>query len=235
MTFSSRAVRSTAPGTERRSATPGRLLEDARLRSPEQRAAFVAAARELATETGSSAFTVQQVVARSGRSLKSFYRHFAGKDDLLAALLEEDIAVGALFLTEMVDAHRDPPARLEAWVTGLFDLLAAGDEGYVAVLVREYQRLGHTRPADLERAVSPFVDLLAGELRAAVDAGAARSADPGLDARLVFELMMASIFAVVLGRDRRPPAEVARHVWRFTAEGLGAAPSGRPPSRRGRR
>jgi AcrR family transcriptional regulator len=235
MAFSTGAGPATGIGTARRPASVGVALDDARLRSAEQRSAFVAAARELATETGSSAFTVQQVVARSGRSLKSFYRHFAGKDDLLAALLEEDIAVGALFLAEMVDAHRDPPARLEAWVTGLFDLLAAGDEGYVAVLVREYQRLGHTRTADLERAVSPFVDLLAGELRAAADAGAARSADPGHDARLVFELMMASIFAVVLGRDRRPPAEVARHVWRFAAQGLGVAPGGRPPVRRRRR
>jgi len=227
MAFSPRGVPGAQARVERWGPQPS--LDEARARSVRQRSLFVAAARELATETGSAAFTVQQVVARSGGSLKSFYRHFAGKDDLLAALLEEDIAVGALFLAEMIDTRGDPAERLEMWVCGLFDLLAAGDEGYVAVLVGEYQRLGQTRQAALERAVAPFVELLAAELRAAVDAGAAHSPDPERDARLVFDLMMAAIFAVVGGRDPRPPAEVARHVWAFTSRGLQARPAGQPP------
>src|SRR5262245_10925090 len=85
-----------------------RSMSDVRARSVARLSSFVQAARELAVETGSSAFTVQQVVARSGQSLKSFYRYFDGKDALLLALMEEDCSVGAIFLAEMIGGHERP-------------------------------------------------------------------------------------------------------------------------------
>src|SRR4029077_5340458 len=104
-----------------------RSLGAARARSVARLAEFVQAARELTAETASSTFTVQQVVERAGQSLKSFYRLFAGKDDLLLALIEEDCAVGALFLTELVDRHELPHEQVRAWIEGIFELMAAGE------------------------------------------------------------------------------------------------------------
>lgn len=175
-----------------------RSLADQRSRSVARLASFVAAARELAAETGSSAFTVQQVVERSGQSLKSFYRHFAGKDDLLLALVEEDIAVGALFLTELVDHHQRPERRVQAWVEGVFDLLAAGEQGYVAVLVREHRRLSEAHPDQMDAALAPFLDLLARDLAAAAATGTIRPGDPARDARTVFDLVLTQIHQLVL-------------------------------------
>src|SRR5262245_30091613 len=100
-----------------------RSLEPARARSVERLERLVGAARELANETGRAAFTVSQVTARAGLSLKSFYRCFAGKDDLLVALIEEDSRLGAGIIAEIVDAHDEPAARLRAYVTGVFELL----------------------------------------------------------------------------------------------------------------
>ncbi|WP_334141572.1 TetR/AcrR family transcriptional regulator [Rhabdothermincola sp.] len=209
-----------------------RSLSEARARSVERLSRFVAAARSLATESASAAFTVQQVVERSGQSLKSFYRLFDGKDDLLLALLEEDCAVGALFLAEMVEAHDDPVERVRAWVTGLFELMAAGDEGYVGVLVREYGRLSEERPDQMEQAVAPFLDLLVDLLERAQDSGAARAQDTRRDATLVFTLVLRCIHELALGRDPRPPSEVAEHVWSFCWHGM-SEPDG--TARRNRR
>lgn len=209
-----------------------RSLSQARTRSVERLSRFVAAARSLATESASAAFTVQQVVERSGQSLKSFYRLFDGKDDLLLALLEEDCAVGALFLAEMVEAHDDPRERVRAWVTGLFELMAAGDEGYVGVLVREYGRLSEERPDQMEQAVAPFLDLLVDLLEQAQDGGVARAQDTRRDATLVFTLVLRCIHELALGRDPRSPAEVAEHVWSFCWYGM-SAPAG--TARRNRR
>jgi AcrR family transcriptional regulator len=197
-----------------------RSLAGARARSVERLSQFVAAARALAAETGSSAFTVQQVVARSGQSLKSFYRHFESKDDLLLALLEEDIAVGALFLGELVSAHDDPVERVRTWFTGLFDLLAAGEQAYVSVLVREHQRLSESRPDELDRAVAPFIDLLADELERGVADGTVRAPEPRRDARLMLHLVLGSIHELVLGRDDRRPDEVGAYVWDFCRRSL---------------
>ncbi len=188
---------------------------------PERVARNVAAARELATESGSAAFTVQQVVERAGESLKGFYRLFDGKDDLLLALLHEDCQVGAQFLGLLIDEHQSPAERLSAWVTGLFGLMASGDQGYVGVLVREFGRLSETRPDQLDRSVAPFIDLLVHELEAAERAGVVRAGDAALDAQLVFALTLASIQGLVVGRDRRTPAEVAEHVSTFVWRGIG--------------
>jgi AcrR family transcriptional regulator len=197
-----------------------RSLADTRARSVARLSLFVAAARSLAEETGSSSFTVQQVVARSGQSLKSFYRYFESKDDLLVALLEEDIAVGALFLRELIDGHETPTERIREWLVGLFELMSAGDKGYVAVLVRESQRLAETRPDLLDAAVAPFLELLAGELERGVAAGVVRAADAQRDAHLVFQLTLSTIHDLVSGRDPRPPAEVVAYLWDFCWGGL---------------
>src|SRR5687768_1817645 len=92
---------------------------------------LLAAARDLANETGNAAFTVAQVVERAGASFKGFYRSFGGKDDLLLALLEADSRVGAVLLADLVDRHDAPERRLRAFVDGIFALATLpGASGY---------------------------------------------------------------------------------------------------------
>lgn len=199
-----------------------RSLAPTRARSVERLSQFVGAARSLAEETGSSGFTVQQVVSRSGQSLKSFYRYFEGKDDLLLALLEEDISVGALFLRELIDAHDEPIDRVRGWLVGLFELASAGEQAYVLLLVREHQRLSEERPDQMRVAVAPFVDLLTAELQAAVAGGSLRRSHPRRDAQLIFHLALAGIRELVTGHDDRPPDDVAADLWDFCSRGLQA-------------
>jgi len=197
-----------------------RSLADTRARSVERLSQFVAAARSLAEESGTSSFTVQQVVARSGQSLKSFYRYFESKDDVLLALLEEDIAVGALFLRDLIDAYEDPVDRVHEWLVGLFELMAAGDQGYVMLLVREHQRLSDSQPDQMRTAVAPFIELLVGDLEAATVVGAIRSGDPRRDAQLIFQLALGAIRDLVSDNDDRSPEEVVAYLWDFCWRGL---------------
>ena len=69
---------------------------------------ILAAARELTEETGGLDFTVQDIVDRSGLSLRSFYKHFGGKDELLLALLEELLRDFADDMRRDVEALRRP-------------------------------------------------------------------------------------------------------------------------------
>jgi AcrR family transcriptional regulator len=194
-----------------------RSLEPARARSAERLERLVSAARDLANETGSAAFTVAQVTARAGLSLKSFYRCFAGKDDLLVALLEEDSRLGATLLAEAVDRHPDPESRLRAYVSGLFEFLQhPGALGYAGVLVREHRRLSEARPDDLDRALAPMITLLETELAAASTPRA--DFDPARDARRVFALLLEGIYDVTLGRVE--PLDEADAVWAFLWAGL---------------
>lgn len=187
---------------------------------------FVDAARTLAEETGAASFTVHQVIERAGLSRKSFYRCFDGRDDLLLALLADDSAVGALLLAQTMGAVRSPRRRVHAWVIGLFDLMAAGEQGYVAVLIREHRRLTETRPEQTEAAVAPFIDLLAEALVRATSAGLTRPGDPRRDASTIFDLVLLKIHDLVVGRSELGPAAMAEYVSAFCWDGLrvGAAP-----------
>ncbi|MBM3670906.1 MAG: TetR/AcrR family transcriptional regulator [Actinobacteria bacterium] len=195
----------------------GRSLEPARARSAERLERLIGAARDLANETGSAAFTVAQVTTRAGLSLKSFYRCFAGKDDLLVALLEEDSRIGAMLLAEAIGGHRDPAQRLRAYVTGLFDLLRhPGAMGYAGMLVREHRRLSEVRPDDLDRALAPMIAVLEAELAAA--STPRTGFDASRDARRVFALLLEGIHNVTLGRV--DPCDEADAAWSFLWAGL---------------
>jgi len=189
-----------------------RSLEPARTRSVARLERFIEAARDLANETGSAAFTVAQVTARAGLSLKSFYRCFAGKDDLLVALIEEDSRIGAALLTDLVDRHTDRSARVRAYVVGVFEMLThPGALGYAGMLVREHRRLSEERPEDLRAALAPMIAVLESEIAALDQAEGSR--EPTRDAELVFALVLEGIHDVALGRVG--PLEQAAYLWGF--------------------
>jgi AcrR family transcriptional regulator len=238
MTFSNSAYHSRhgasphgAPGSGRTAGSAGdsggsewqaralhRSLEGARTRSVERMERLVAAARELANETGTAAFTVTQVTERAGLSLKSFYRCFPGKDELLIALLEEDSRVGASMLAEATAPRPEGVERLRAYVDGLFEFLTLpGALGYAGVLVREHRRLAEGHPVELRAALAPLIDMLAAEL-AAAGLSEEVGRDPSRAAETVFGVLLSGINDVALGRAE--PREVAIYLWRFCWAGL---------------
>ncbi len=180
---------------------------------------LVAAARDLANETGSAAFTVSQVSERARCSLKSFYRCFASKDELLLALLEDDSRLGADILAAQIDAVA-PGERLQSYVVGLFQMLThPGALGYAGVLVREHRRLSEEYPEELDAAIAPLVLLLVDEIERANAAGFVDATDAVQDAHATFTLVLAGIHDVTLGRAA--PLDRADHVWRFVWRALG--------------
>src|SRR6266568_998036 len=68
-----------------------RSLDSARTRAENRVQRFLDAALDLMERSPDKEFTVQEVVERSGQSLRSFYQYFAGKYELLLALFEEAV------------------------------------------------------------------------------------------------------------------------------------------------
>src|SRR3954467_3392154 len=79
-----------------------RSLDPARARAEKRVQRFLDAALELMADSSDKEFTVQQVVERSGQSLRSFYQYFAGKYELLLALFEESVRSTAEHLEQVV-------------------------------------------------------------------------------------------------------------------------------------
>ena len=173
---------------------------------------ILTATRELADANEDASFTVAEDAERAGVSLKSFYRSFTGKDDLLLAILEDDSGMGASMLRDALDRSKSNAPRLERYVNGLFKMARLAP-GYSRVLVREHRRLSVERPAELAAALAPLVDLLEEEIAAGSDA-----ADTKRSAEIVFAVLLDGLADVTLaGRDSK---EVVASVWPFVAGGL---------------
>lgn len=199
-----------------------RSLMAVRDRSSERARRLVDAARVLANERGTAEFTVAEVAVRAGVGLRSFYRHFGSRDELLLALFEEEARHGAELLRSALVGVPEPLERLHRYVVGLCDLLVTGS-GYSSLLVREYLRVGEQRPQELRGALAPFVGFLEAELGAAADAGAIRPVDHH-DAVVLFTTILAHVHARVLLSTPQEGGEASARLWHFCRAAL--APSG---------
>src|SRR5262245_43287067 len=92
-----------------------RSLDPARARAEKRVQRFLDAALELMSRSSEKEFTVQEVVERSGQSLRSFYQYFAGKHELLLALFEESVRTTAEQLDRAIADEDDPLARLRRY------------------------------------------------------------------------------------------------------------------------
>lgn len=207
---------STAPSWEDRALD--RSLAAARDRSSARAHRLVDAARDLAAESGSSAFTVADVATRAGVSLRSFYRHFSGKDDLLLALFEEESRVGAALLADAIGEAGDPLERLRRYTVGLFGYVVTGS-GYASLLVREHLQLGERRSDEMRVALTPLLDLLDAELTAAAAAGEVRAVDRH-DTIIVFALILSHVHAAILFAPGEDVATQAARLWAFCRAAL---------------
>jgi AcrR family transcriptional regulator len=200
-----------------------RSLSGARERSAARARRLVDAARELAAESGSSAaFTVAQVAARAGMSLRSFHRQFGGKDDLLLALFEEESRTGAEALDRALAEVPEPLERVRVFVVGLMGFVVTGS-GYASLLVREHLQLAERRPAELRIALLPLVDLLDAQMSAAAAAGVIRPIDRH-DVVTVFSLILGHVHTAILFTPDADLAHAGERAWAFCSAALGARP-----------
>src|SRR3954462_5843853 len=99
-----------------------RSTRAAKQRAEQRVQRFLDAAQELMADKGTTDFTVQEVVDRSGQSLRSFYQHFDGKHELLLALFEDALKGAADQIRAGATGQADPLDRLKVAVQLLFEL-----------------------------------------------------------------------------------------------------------------
>ena len=95
-----------------------RRLGEARARAVARSTQFMATALELVQESGPGSFTLQALADRANLSLRTFYQHFAGKDELLLALYEDLTSKYTEAIRDEVEAADGPMGQLEAWCRG---------------------------------------------------------------------------------------------------------------------
>jgi AcrR family transcriptional regulator len=226
------ALPSDRPSTWREMAV-ARSLDPARARAEQRVQRFLDAAVDLMHDDAGKDFTVQDVVERSGQSLRSFYQYFAGKHELLLALFEEAVRSTAERLQDVVGGTDDPRERLHRFVIEHYRLCRptprsrrSKPAGPTPVAMAEFgQQLLTEHPKEASVAFVPVVALFEQLLDEAAEAGVIRS---GLHHRrvagVVLQAIMFNAFAATISGSslRTGGHDDAEELWDLVMHGIGA-------------
>lgn len=187
--------------------------------------ALLDAAYDLLDEQGLEGLTIRAVLSRTGLARRAFYERFEGKDDLVLAVFDSSLREAARQFGEMTEKCASPVEALRMIVNSIVvgQLGYEGSSGHrrSAALSREHMRLAQTRPADLQSAVAPLVDLIAEHVREGIRQGMFRRADPQLHARLIYNLVSTTVHTLLLQEEEGAVASLedrealADTIWEF--------------------
>jgi AcrR family transcriptional regulator len=199
-----------------------RSLGKATRRSLDRGAALVTAAGTLLDRSNGDGFTVQEVADEAGQSLRSFYRHFSSKDDLLLAVLEESTLNYVHSIEREASAFDDPLDRLAAALFAANRLPDLNRPGRNVGLSRLHLELAEADPEGVARTREPVALLYRTLIADAEAAGRIGPIDPEVGAYML--MVLTATFAIhrTLGNEfgHRLPS-VEEHV-AYCLQGLSA-------------
>lgn len=210
-------------GTGWRERAVERSLRSARERAVSRSERFIRAGTELLYETGGLDFTVQDLVERSKMSLRSFYQHFASKDELMLAVFEEAIRSFVESLRTPIAAQPEPLEKLRVYVTSFYGAGESADRRTSAALTRYLMVLTADDPSELARVLEPQITLLAEIVDAGVASGSLRR-DVAASALtiLVTQTLMSAVETNVLGTQLMGAPVGADELWSFCRAAVAA-------------
>jgi AcrR family transcriptional regulator len=200
-----------------------RSLDSARLRAESRVQRFLDAAVELLTTGSGKDFTVQEVVERSGQSLRSFYQYFSGKHELLLALFEESVRSTSELLRQEI-AHESAYYRL---CRPTDKKKAVSLNNRPPIMAEFAQQLLTTHPKEAAQAFAPLVALFEELLQEAVSAKVVRAdVRSGPIVGVVLEVIMFNAFSSTIGglSLQLDEGNAAEELWKFVFQGIGAGP-----------
>jgi len=207
-----------------------RSLDSARVRSEGRVQRFLDAGFELlaSAESGKD-FTVQEVVDRSGQSLRGFYQYFAGKHELLLALFDEAIRSTADRLEELIAKEDRALDRLHRFVVEYFRMCLPMPKGRASknhpspVLAEFSHELMTAHQDEATRAFVPLVSLLGKVLADAVAAGVVRRELDHTEAAgaVLATIMFNAAYApTISGVKRTNATRAADQIWTLVSAGI---------------
>ena len=106
-----------------------------------QRGRLLDAMAQAVAESGYGPTTVAQVVARAGVSRKTFYEHFADKEECFLALYDTGIAYVLGRILEALEGHDDPRERVGIGLRAFLGVLSE-EPAFCRAMVAEAQAAG---------------------------------------------------------------------------------------------
>ncbi len=191
-----------------------RALDDRQRGATEEVERILAAAVRVMERVAPEPPRVSDIVAEAGSSNKAFYRYFAGKDDLILAVMERGVAIVVSYLQHQMAKESRPQDKVARWIEGT--LAQVADPHLISMSRAAAGQLAAStnwRTADQD-IMRPLRDLLIEPI------GALGSRDVERDVDAVFSCTATIMRRHVGSTDRPDPADIG-HVVQFCLRGLG--------------
>ena len=95
-----------------------RALDDRQREATEEVERILAAAVRVMERVAPEPPRVSDIVAEAGSSNKAFYRYFAGKEDLILAVMERGVAMVVSYLEHQMAKEHTPRGKIARWIEG---------------------------------------------------------------------------------------------------------------------
>ncbi|WP_406813668.1 TetR/AcrR family transcriptional regulator [Mycobacterium sp. M23085] len=193
-----------------------RALDDRQREATEEVERILAAAVRVMERVAPEPPRVSDIVAEAGSSNKAFYRYFAGKDDLILAVMERGVAIVVSYLEHQMAKEANPRDKVVRWIEGT--LAQVADPHLISMTRAAAGQMSagtSWRVADREM-MRPLRELLVEPI------AALGSTDVERDVEAVFSCT-ASTMRRYVGSAEEPGPDDTAHVVRFCLRGLGAS------------
>jgi AcrR family transcriptional regulator len=200
--------------TSRVTAAVERALDDRQREATEEVERILAAGVRVMERVAPEPPRVSDIVAEAGSSNKAFYRYFAGKDDLILAVMERGVAIVVSYLEHQMAKEREPRDQVARWIEGT--LAQVADPHLISMSRAAAGQLSagtNRRSADQEM-MRPLRGLLVEPV------AALGSSDVERDVEAVFSCTVATMRRYLGSADRPGPDDIA-HLVDFCLRGLG--------------
>jgi AcrR family transcriptional regulator len=179
------------------------------------------AAFEVMKRNGYQAVTVADILAEAGMSTRSFYRHFAGKDELLHAMFRREAEQFAAAITRRVEAAPDPATALVVWIDEILGFGLDRPRAQRAAVLGSSAVMRSLDPDELRRTRGLLLAPLEGVLEAGVADGSFTDADLTGDAFLVSAVAWDTSGRMTEARNRAHKEELRHAAISFAHRALG--------------
>jgi AcrR family transcriptional regulator len=193
------------------SAAVERALDDRQRAAAEEVERILAAAVRVMERVAPEPPRVSDIVAEAGSSNKAFYRYFAGKDELILAVMERGIAIVVSYLQHQMAKENRPEDRVARWIEGT---LAQVADPHLISMSRAVAGQLSNWLAGVREMMRPLRDLLTAPVTAL------GSTDIERDVEAVYGGTVAMMRRYVGSADRPGPEDI-EHLVKFCLLGLG--------------
>lgn len=200
--------------SSRAAAAVDRALDERQRDAADDVERILAAAVQVMQRVSPDAPRVSDIIAEAKVSNKAFYRYFAGKDDLMLAVMERGVQLVVSYLAHQMAKEKSPVDKIARWIRGALAQVADPKlVGTSRALVGQMSESDKGRMAE-EEIMCTMRDLLIEPVR---ELG---RPDPRRDADAVF-VSTVGVMRRYVGSGEQPSRRDIDHLVRFCLGGLG--------------